>query len=309
MNQEIVVQNEELMTVNDQLNERTEELNQQNDRLIEAQDIIHEQHEKLLSHSKDLEDEVERRTQEIRSTNIALVKSNSQMEQFTYAISHNLRGPIARLLGLINIMGYADPQEHKLILEKVKQSSFDLDNVIKDLNMILDSKYKEKEVLESIDLQVKLEKTKQILDRVIEESGAEIESDFSGGHIIYANRSYIESIFYNLISNSIKYRSPEHPCIIKIATEVHNNSFVLSFSDNGRGIDLQKHGDKVFGLYKRFHLEVEGKGVGLYLVKSHTQSMGGEIEIESTPELGTTFRIFLPIQKLNVNSGVQQVSS
>lgn len=297
MNQEISVQNEELMTVNDQLNERTEELHQQNDRLVEAQEIINAQHEKLLSHSQDLEAEVQSRTQEIRNTNAALLKSNAQMEQFTYAISHNLRGPIARLLGLINILGYSEPEEYQLILDKVKQSSFDLDNVIKDLSMILDSKYKEKDVTELVDLQVKLEKTKQILDRVIEDSGAQISADFKAGHILWANSSYIESIFYNLISNALKYRLPDRVCEIKISTEIKDNSLIILFADNGRGIDLQKHGDKVFGLYKRFHLEVEGKGVGLYLVKSHVQAMGGEVEVESTPDVGTTFKIILPMRE------------
>jgi signal transduction histidine kinase len=168
--------------------------------------------------------------------------------------------------------------------------------------MILDSKFKEKEIHEPVDLLVKLEKTKQILDRVIEESGAQIRTDFSGGHIIFANNSYVDSIFYNLISNAIKYRSPDRLCIITVSTKIVDDAFVLSFADNGRGIDLQKHGDKVFGLYKRFHLEIEGKGVGLYLVKSHAQGMGGEAHIESIPEVGTTFKIIFPLQKIGSTS-------
>ncbi|MBI1769798.1 MAG: hypothetical protein HYR67_15645, partial [Bacteroidetes bacterium] len=308
MNQEISVQNEELMSMNDKLNEQTEELHQQNDRLLEAQEIIHEQHEKLISHSKNLEEEVERRTHEIRNTNAKLVKSNTQMEQFTYAISHNLRAPIARLLGLINIIQYANEQERKFILDKIKESSFDLDGVIKDLSMILDSKYQVKEINEPIDLNAKLEKTKLILDKIIDESHAQIDSDFSRGHILYANNSYIESIFYNLLSNALKYRSPERACIIKISTEIRGDLFILSFSDNGLGIDLKKYGDKVFGLYKRFNLEIEGKGLGLYLVKAHAQAMGGEAHIESAPDQGTTFKIILPIKKIKTEEVQPQIA-
>ncbi len=308
MNQEISAQNEELMSVNDQLNERTEELHQQNDKILEAQEIIHEQHEKLISHSKNLEEEVERRTQEIRNANAELVKSNSQMEQFTYAISHNLRAPIARLLGLVNIIQYANGQEYLFILDKIKESSFDLDSVIKDLSMILDAKYKAKEIVEFIDLNVKVEKTKLVLDKIIDESSAQITSDFSKGNILYANNGYIESIFYNLLSNALKYRSPDRPCIIKVSSEIRNDLFVLSFSDNGIGIDLEKHGDKVFGLYKRFNLDIEGKGLGLYLVKSHALAMGGEVQIESSPDQGTTFRIILPIKKIDSEEEQTQVA-
>jgi signal transduction histidine kinase len=221
------------------------------------------------------------------------------MEQFTYAISHNLRAPIARLLGLVNIIQYANGQEYLFILDKIKESSFDLDSVIKDLSMILDAKYKAKEIIEFIDLNVKLEKTKLVLDKIIDENNTQIISDFSKGHILYANNGYIESIFYNLLSNALKYRSPDRPCVIKISSEVRGDLFMLYFSDNGIGIDLEKHGDKIFGLYKRFNLEIDGKGLGLYLVKSHALAMGGEAQIESTPDKGTTFKIILPIKRIS----------
>jgi signal transduction histidine kinase len=83
---------------------------------------------------------------------------------------------------------------------------------------------------------------------------------------------------------------------------------VLSFSDNGIGIDLERHGDKVFGLYKRFNDDVEGKGLGLYLVKSHALAMGGEVQIESAPDKGTTFRIILPIRKMNSETEQPQIA-
>ncbi|MCX6295044.1 MAG: ATP-binding protein [Bacteroidetes bacterium] len=107
-------------------------------------------------------------------------------------------------------------------------------------------------------------------------------------------KSYIESIFYNLISNAIKYRSNEGKHHIVISTKKEKNIFHFTISDNGKGIDLEKNGKYIFGLYKRFHSEVEGKGLGLHMVKTQVEALGGHISVESEVEKGTTFKITLP---------------
>ena len=103
---------------------------------------------------------------------------------------------------------------------------------------------------------------------------------------------YVESILYNLISNAIKYRDPERSPHIAIKT-THENEFVcLAVMDNGLGIDLKKYKQNIFSLYKRFHLHVEGKGLGLYLVKTQIEALGGRVEVRSEPNEGTTFQIY-----------------
>jgi signal transduction histidine kinase len=104
-------------------------------------------------------------------------------------------------------------------------------------------------------------------------------------------KSYIYSIFYNLTSNSIKFKQPGIPPIIEISSFLSENKIVLLFKDNGLGIDLNKKGNQVFGLYKRFHLDTEGKGIGLYMVKTQVESLGGTIFIHSNVNTGTEFRI------------------
>jgi signal transduction histidine kinase len=110
-------------------------------------------------------------------------------------------------------------------------------------------------------------------------------------------KSYIHSIFLNLITNSIKYRHVNKELIINIKSEVANDKVIISIKDNGSGINLQEHGDKIFSLYKRFHANIEGKGLGLFLVKTQLESMGGSIHVKSEVNSGTEFIIELPIHQ------------
>jgi signal transduction histidine kinase len=105
-------------------------------------------------------------------------------------------------------------------------------------------------------------------------------------------KSYMQSIFYNLISNSVKYRQPNLAPVIEIKSRKRQNKIELSFRDNCMGIDLTKNGDQVFGLYKRFHTnEIQGKGIGLFMVKTQVEAIGGTISVHSEVNKGTEFKI------------------
>ena len=118
-----------------------------------------------------------------------------------------------------------------------------------------------------------------------------ITSDFSKIPTIQYHKTYLESIFLNLITNAIKYRSPERDPVIHLKTDIINDRIRLSFTDNGLGIDLGKHGHKLFGLNKTFHRHPDAKGVGLYLTKIQVETMGGHIYAESEVGKGTVFTI------------------
>ena len=116
--------------------------------------------------------------------------------------------------------------------------------------------------------------------------------DFSEVDEMLTVKSYLHSIFYNLISNSLKYHQPGIPPEIEIRSHKLGNKIELLFKDNGMGIDMKAKGAQVFGLYKRFHsVSAEGKGMGLYMVKTQVESLGGKISIESGVNAGTTFKI------------------
>jgi signal transduction histidine kinase len=109
-------------------------------------------------------------------------------------------------------------------------------------------------------------------------------------------KSYLYSIFYNLISNSLKYRQHDIPSVIEIKSKVENNKVILLFKDNGMGIDLKKENNAVFGLYKRFHTKyAEGKGIGLFMVKTQIEAIGGSIGIKSEVNKGSEFWIEFPL--------------
>ena len=118
-----------------------------------------------------------------------------------------------------------------------------------------------------------------------------IKLDFEKVSIININKAFLESILLNLLTNSIKYKSENRKLKITITTDQIDDTVVLTFKDNGIGIDLERNRDKIFGLYQRFHNYPDSKGLGLYLVKSQVETMDGTIDIESEVNQGTTFTL------------------
>ena len=225
----------------------------------------------------------------------SLQRRNQDLQQFSYIVSHNLRAPIAKILGLASIMNES-AEENIFFLEKLKEEASHLDSVVKDINTVVSARKSSKEKMELIVFKSQLGVIKQLLDDDIVSSGAIISQDFSGAPRVLIIKSYLHSIFYNLISNALKYRRPEVQLRIEVKSVQVEKYICLSIQDNGEGIDIEKNGSKVFGLYKRFHTgSVTGKGIGLNLVKTHAESLGGYVEVESQLDVGTTFKVYIPI--------------
>lgn len=223
-----------------------------------------------------------------------LQKKNKDLQQFSYIVSHNLRAPIAKLMGLASIIK-TENEQNKFLIEKVAEESASLDEVVKDINLIVSARKSDKERMENIFFETETLHVMQVLETEIEESKAVISYDFSENKGILTIKSYVYSILYNLISNAIKYAQPNHPPVIRIQSQENEKNICLFVKDNGRGIDLEKNKNKIFGLYKRFHgNEIPGKGVGLHLVKIHAESLGGSVEVQSKLNEGTEFKIYLP---------------
>lgn len=222
-----------------------------------------------------------------------LIQRNKNMEQFSFVVSHNLRAPLATIMGFAELLKYEqpDPKDLGYILKGIHSAAYNLDGVIRDLNEILQIKTQLFESKQEVVLDEIVKVISTSIDDVIKHHNAVILTDFKTIDRIVSIKSYIYSIFYNLIYNSIKYHKPGAKPLIEIKTEPTPAGVRLIFKDNGLGIDLQKNGEKLFGLYRRFHLNTEGKGMGLFMVKTQVETLGGKIYVNSKVNSGTEFVI------------------
>lgn len=223
-----------------------------------------------------------------------ILQRNKNLEQFSYIISHNLRMPVANIMGITDLLQSGDlPKETREALnEKLYQSVTKLDEVIKDLNNILHLKESIGEEKQLVNFSKLVKHIRESMEDVFVKEGMTISCDFTEVGEMMTIQGYLYSIFYNLISNSLKYKQPNIPAIITIKSKKLRDKIILIFKDNGIGIDLVKKGEQVFGLYKRFHTDrAEGKGMGLFMVKTQVENLGGTISIHSEVNKGTEFKI------------------
>lgn len=246
-------------------------------------------------------DVTDRKQAEIRLLQLSdnLYKQNRDLQQFTYIVSHNLRAPVANLVGLAKMLQKLDVNspQYNTALTNLDKSAIRLDTVIKDLNKILSVKSGKQEGLlegetDSIDVSEVITEVVQSLQEMITGANAEIKLSLAEDVYLETKRAYIYSIIHNLLTNAIKYRSEERPLLISLESVEVNNQVVISIKDNGSGMDMDKVKPNLFKLYKRFHNHVEGKGLGLYLVKSQVEALNGRIEVDSAVGIGTEFKVF-----------------
>ncbi len=222
-----------------------------------------------------------------------LTQNNKDLKQFSYITSHNLRAPLSNLIGLLNLIEEMPIENQELteILNGFSKSTHLLNDTINDLVKVIIIKDNTSIQKEEIPLREVFENILSQLNFQIELYKPIIKLDFEKASTINVNKAYIESILLNLLTNSIKYKSEHRELKIDVSTKEVDNTVVLLFKDNGIGIDLVRNKTKVFGLYQRFHNYPDSKGLGLYLVKSQVETMGGTIEIESEVNKGTTFTL------------------
>ncbi|MGL1886786.1 MAG: ATP-binding protein [Reichenbachiella sp.] len=279
--------------------EKTAELQGSNELLMVQNEHINNQKEELLSFTTELEilnttleQKVKERTQKLKSSAEDLIERIKNLEQFSYITSHNLRAPIANILALLSLGKMENNSQDFDRMDLLNESALKLDQVLIDLNKILEIKNRLTESIEKIDLEVLINNITNSLQKDIEENHVLIKKDLEVTGI-YSIRGYIHSIFLNLISNAIKYRRHQVETVIKIRTFQEQGRINIEIEDNGLGFDSLALKDKIFGLYQRFHTDIKGKGLGLFMIKTQVESLGGEIEVKSEVGKGTIFSIKL----------------
>jgi PAS domain S-box-containing protein len=222
-----------------------------------------------------------------------LTRINHDLKQLTYSTSHDLRLPVANLLSVFSLLDVTKIQDGET-LEFINMLKMSTENLKDTLDNYVD-RLNQKNVLTvdtvEIDLNECLEATLHSISSLIQNSKARITVDFSAFKKVRFNKAYLESIFLNLLTNSIKYAKPDRFPVINISSAIENGKKQLIFADEGQGFDMEKVKDKVFGFNQRFHDRTDSKGIGLYLVYNHVTSLGGRIAVESKVNEGTKFII------------------
>jgi PAS domain S-box-containing protein len=230
----------------------------------------------------------------------ALTQNNNELRQFSYITSHNLRGPLTNMIGILNLIETSSISDTRMqdLIDGLKKSTLNLNETLNDLIKILIIKENSQISIEKIHFQTKLNKVIDSIKKTIQDSGTIVEYDFSQAEYVYFSRVYLQSILFNLISNAIKYRHPDVNPRIKIRSTIFNGSVQLHISDNGLGMNWEKVKNKIFGLYQRFHNHIDSKGIGLYLVYAQVTALGGLIELKTEVEKGSTFIITFKNERL-----------
>ena len=235
-------------------------------------------------------DTVEKQMLEIGKLNDKLSKSNHRLKEFTYAISHDLKTPLSSLriasdYAISNPEGEDLPEYMAILSRSVKR----LDKTIHSLIEILDMQDQDKQIVKELNFADLFQDTAEEYHQFIEDSEAIIQTDFGTAPTIVYVEAYLRSLFSNLLSNSLKYRDPERPLTISIATEPMAGAIRFRFTDTGAGMDLDLIKDRLFRPFTRFSSGSNGKGIGLYLIKGMVEGNGGTVIVESTVGRGTAF--------------------
>src|SRR5690606_3101420 len=250
------------------------------------------EHSHWISIQRDITEE-KRQEKEKEQLIRELTQNNKDLKQFSYITSHNLRAPLSNLMGLLNLLEEMpfENAELKAIVNGLHKSTHLLNETISDLVKVVIIKDNPSIQKEEVLIKDVFENVFNQLSFLISLHRPFIKLQLERVSILNINKAYLESILLNLLTNAIKYRSEKRTLKIFVSSKMVGDSISLVFRDNGIGIDLERHRDKIFGLYQRFHNYPDSKGLGLYLVKSQVESMGGTISVESTVDKGTTFTL------------------
>ncbi|MBI1185517.1 hypothetical protein GC194_14700, partial [bacterium] len=220
-----------------------------------------------------------------------LKAKNRQLKMFNQILVHNFRAPIVSLCNLTNLLVHSDTSAE---IDTLKPK---FDSLANQLNTLIEDVYQAAQVTNNEHIETQWidlsEEVKNVLTQFKHELAdiqAKVTVDYTWRQLKFS-KLYLDSILQNLISNAIKYADESKKLELNFATLEVDDALLLRVSDNGIGIDLNKHGGNMFKLHKRFNREKSGKGMGLFMTKTQIEALEGTIEVDSTPGLGTTFII------------------
>lgn len=249
-----------------------------------------------ITRRKNLTDELNRKNSELEAIRSGLINRINQLEELNHIIAHNLRGPANNIVLLVDMLKdkYEEKEtaglrlEVEEIVDYLKEGSASLVGSLNALMDVVRLSMSREIPFDDCDVYVMCNEILDQLNSVIFETGAFVQLELDVKKIHYP-KVFLESIIYNLVSNALKYISPDRIPDILLRTYHQDNKIVLSVKDNGLGIDLVKYGNKIFKLNQVFHKRPDSKGVGLYITRAQIESFGGTIQVKSRVNEGSEF--------------------
>jgi len=241
-----------------------------------------------------LEQQVIVRSEELAASNSELRDINSYLDSFVHGAAHDLRAPITQIQGMMQLYPKIKKASQRTeMFEEISGCVSRLEKTLTGLIQMIDFQKNDSRVAQKIKLTDIADDVIDQLQYDINKYDADIAISIPEELKINFVKAYLTSIFYNLLSNGIKYRSFERKLEISVSAKQESEFTVLTFSDNGIGIDLERYGHFLFKPFKRLTLEREGVGIGLSIIKNVVEKNGGRIEVESVLRKGTTFTVYL----------------
>ncbi|MEM5563613.1 PAS domain-containing sensor histidine kinase [Psychroserpens sp. AS72] len=240
-------------------------------------------------------DEVKMKEINLKRTSEIIASQNSRLFNFAHIVSHNLRSHSSNLeLIVLFIQSLDDPNEKLELLDTIKDVSTSLNTTISHLNEVVTIQTNCDQHKENVSIEATLNQVCTSISQIIFTNNATITSNFEAGDIVSYVPAYMESIILNILTNAIKYKHPDRDPIISFKTSLdfrNDDRVILEISDNGVGIDMEKFGDKLFGMYKTFHYNEDAVGIGLFITKNQIEALNGQITVDSEVNKGTIFTI------------------
>jgi len=239
-------------------------------------------------------DSIKKSGSDLQSSIDLLNDQNRRLQNFAYIVSHNLRSHTGNLQFMVNLHEESESASDQAeVFAHIKSISNSLHTTIEHLNEIVKMHTDPARRRKNIEFESVFKNVLSALKSNIDNTGAKIDYDFSGCPQINYIPAYLESIFQNLLTNSLKYRHADREPVVKCRTTKERKNIYLLFEDNGMGIDMERYGDKIFGMYKTFHHNPDSKGLGLFITRNQVEALGGSIQVDSKVDVGTKFTIKL----------------
>lgn len=265
--------------------------------LVEFRDISHFKMIELtaIKQRTRIENEMLLRTKEIVQTDLFTRDNGGFLTNFLRGLRHDLLSPVAQLKDIIDYYKKTeDPKKKEQSAQYIDESLQKLSNTAQGFSDFVDLYILPQNNEASIHIATVYKDVKELLHEEISKIKAEVTEDFSEAKTITFNEKIIASIFYNLLSNALKFRRAAEVPVIAIRTFMEGENFVLTVKDNGTGIDLEKYRHQLFMPFQRLNTDRPGIGVGLSMIKNALEKYGGDIRIESIVNEGTTVWVFIP---------------